>query len=83
MNDKEFCKADDQRKADGMSEEDRIDFLLNSLEVEYDGFIDDHREHMRKELNRNVIYAILGLVVIVVFVYVGFHFDLYTIGSVS
>ncbi len=68
-----------QLKTKGMTDVERIDLMLNEIDVEYDGFIDEHREHMRKESIRGAIYAIIIVVGIIAFTWAGFHFDLYTV----
>jgi len=75
MNDKEFAIADAIRKANGMSEEDRIDLLLMELDREYE----DSLELSMQNFSKRAIYLCVAFCGLVLFVSAGHYYGLYTI----
>ncbi len=75
MNDKEFFKADTIRKANGMSEQDRIDFLLAELDEEYKADF----ELGVQEFTKRTIYLCVAFCGLGFFLFLSHYYGLFTI----
>ncbi len=72
-------KNDEMTDDEMTEEEQRFNNMLDGLEEEYDDLLGDDYKRLSNEMSRNAIYCVVGLVGIIVLVWAGFYFDLYSV----